>query len=831
MSAAPNGSSTHFTFTLEESINYHIRYSLGKEKRDLAPRDMFRAVALAVRDQLVDKMLETEQRYDRANAKRLYYLSIEFLMGRSLGNNLHNLGIYQYCRDLLLRMGVDLDEVEESENDAALGNGGLGRLAACFLDSLATLGMPGYGVGINYEYGLFKQEMDDGYQREKPDNWLAYGTPWEIERPDEAHIIPIYGRIEHSVDRNGQYNPMWLDWRVLIGVPYDMPIVGYRGDTVNLLRLYSARSSHDFDIQIFNTGDYFRAVEQKMASETVSKVLYPPDSFEAGQELRLLQEYFLVACAMRDIVARYLKNHAAFNQFPSKVAIQLNDTHPALAVAELMRILVDERDLPWETAWDIAQATFAYTNHTLLPESLEKWPVALMEHVVPRHLQIIYEINQRFLRHVTSVWGKDDERARRMSIVDEGPPKQVRMAHLAIVGSHSINGVAELHSELVRTRLVPDFYNLMPERFNNKTNGITQRRWLLKANPSLASLISATIGDGWLTDLDRLKELESYAEDEGFRCEFRKIKRGNKETLARVIKETTRLAVDVDSLFDVQVKRIHEYKRQLLNVMHIIHQYLCLAEDNSQSVVPRTYIFAGKAAPGYGAAKNIIKLINSIGRLVNEHPRVRGLLKVVFIPDYRVSLAEKIIPAADLSEQISTAGKEASGTGNMKFALNGALTIGTLDGANIEIMQEVGRDNIFIFGLTADEIQTMREHHSYNPFDFYKADHRIRRVMDSFESNLFCPREPGLFAWINQRIMGGGDEYFHLADLSRYIETQVTVGEEFRTVTSWSRKAVLNVARIGKFSSDRTVREYAKEIWDIHDERGPRTDTSNHIGC
>jgi starch phosphorylase len=777
---------------------------------------MFQAVALAVRDRLMDKMLETEQRYERADAKQLYYLSIEFLIGRSLGNNLHNLGIYDFCREMLLEMGVDLDEVEESEDDAALGNGGLGRLAACFLDSLATLGMPGYGVGINYEYGLFKQELDDGYQREKPDNWLAYGTPWEIERPDEARIIPVYGRIEHSVDRNGQYNPMWLDWRVLIGVPYDMLIVGYRGETVNFLRLYAARSSHDFDIQIFNAGDYFRAVEQKMASETISKVLYPSDSIEAGQELRLLQEYFLVACAMRDIVARYLKNHHTLDQFPSKVAIQLNDTHPALAVAELMRILVDERDLPWETAWNITQATFGYTNHTLLPESLEKWPVALVEHVVPRHLQIIYEINQRFLGRVASVWPEDDERACRMSIIDEGPPKQVRMAHLAIVGSHSINGVAELHSELVRTRLVPDFYQLMPERFNNKTNGVTQRRWLLKANPPLARLISTTIGDGWLTDFHRLRELESYAEDEGFRYEFQKIKRANKDRLAKVIKETTRLTVDPDSLFDIQVKRIHEYKRQLLNVMHIIHEYFCLAEDTSEFVVPRTYIFAGKAAPGYWAAKSIIKLINSVARLVNENPRVRGLLKVVFIPDYKVSLAEKIIPAADLSEQISTAGKEASGTGNMKFVMNGALTIGTLDGANIEIMQEVGGDNIFIFGLTADEIQTMRERQLYNPWDYYRVDARVRRVMDSFKSDLFCPGEPGLFAWIYQSIMVGGDEYFHLADLPGYIEAQVRAGEEFRHPTVWSRKAILNIARIGKFSSDRTISEYARAIWNIH---------------
>lgn len=817
MSAAVTRPSTNIPFTLEESINYHIRYSLGKERLNLLPRDLFKAVALAVRDRLLDKMLETEQRYEHADAKRLYYLSIEFLMGRSLGNNLFNLGIYDLCRRVLLGMGVDLDEVEESEDDAALGNGGLGRLAACFLDSLATLGMPGYGVGINYEFGLFKQEVDNGYQTEKPDNWLAYGTPWEIERPDKAHVIPVYGQIEHSVDRYGHYNPMWLDWRVLIGVPHDMPIVGYGGETVNFLRLYSARASHDFDVQIFNQGDYLRAVEQKIASETISKVLYPQDSIEAGQELRLLQEYFLVACAMRDIVATYLKNHHTLDQFPSKVAIQLNDTHPALAVAELMRILVDERDLPWETAWNITEATFGYTNHTLLPESLEKWPVALVGHVIPRHLQIIYEINHRFLGRVASVWPNDDERARRMSIIDEGSPKQVRMAHLAIVGSHSVNGVAQLHSELIRTKLVPELYELMPERFNNKTNGVTQRRWLLKANQPLARLISATIGDRWLMDLDRLRDLERYAEDEGFRCEFRRIKRANKARLARIVKETTRLEIDPDSLFDIQAKRIHEYKRQLLNVMHIIHEYFCLTEDNSESIVPRTYIFAGKAAPGYWAAKNIIKLINSVARLVNESPKVRGLLKVVFVPDYKVSLAEKIIPAADLSEQISTAGTEASGTGNMKFSMNGALTIGTLDGANIEIMQEVGADNIFIFGLTADEIQKMRERHSYDPWDYYRVDPRIRRVMDAFKSDLFCPGEPNLFAWIFRRIIVEGDEYFHLADLPGYIEAQAGAGKEFGQPAVWSRKAILNVARIGKFSSDRTVREYARAIWEICD--------------
>jgi len=802
---------------LQESVLLHARYSLGKDWQSLSARDRFQAVALAVRDRCIDGMLETERLYQQSDVKRLYYLSIEFLMGRALGNNLRNLGIYERCREALLQSGVDLDEVEESEADAALGNGGLGRLAACFLDSLATMGLPGYGYGINYEFGLFRQEIDNGYQKEKPDNWLADGTPWEIERPSEACLVPVYGRIEHAVDRTGEYNPMWMDWRVLLGVPRDVPIAGYGGRTVNFLRLYTARASREFDMRIFNEGDYLKAVEQKMASETVSKVLYPPDSVGIGQELRLIQEYFLVACAIRDIVRRYLDHHDSFETFPSRVAIQLNDTHPALAVAELMRILVDENDLPWERAWEITQQTFAYTNHTLLPEALEHWPVALLERVLPRHLQIIYEINRRFLAQVASTWPGDGGRLARMSLIEEGAQKQLRAAHLAIVGSHSVNGVAALHSELIKTRLIPDFYELWPAKFNNKTNGVTQRRWLLGANPLLAELITRTIGDGWITRLDRLKALEAYAEDEGFQREFRRIKRCNKDRLAAIIKETTRVRVDPDSLFDIQVKRIHEYKRQLLNVMRIIHEYLCLIEDHREPTTPRTYIFAGKAAPGYWAAKQIIKLINNVARIVNRDARAEGKIKVVFIPDYRVSLAEKIIPAADVSEQISTAGKEASGTSNMKFAMNGALTVGTLDGANIEIMEEVGRDNIYIFGREAGEIEEMLRQGSYNPRDYYQHDAVIERIMESFNSDIFCPDEPQLFSWIHRTILDGGDPYFHLADLPSYLAVQETAGREFKQPAVWARKAILNVARIGKFSSDRTILEYAKEIWGMVD--------------
>jgi starch phosphorylase len=798
----------------EDVLRRHLRCSLGKRWEQVSTRDLFMATALTVRDWMVESMLATEERYQKADAKRLYYLSMEFLLGRSLTNNLSNLGLLEECREVLSAMGVDVEEVQENESDAALGNGGLGRLAACCLDSLATLGMPGFGYGINYEYGLFKQEIEAGYQKEQPDNWLGHGTPWLIERPEEACLVPVYGRLEPR-HRAGLPASRWVDSQVLIGLPYDMPIVGYGGRTTNFLRLYSARSSHEFDMQIFNQGDYLKAVELKIASEIISKVLYPSDSVRAGRELRLVQEYFLVACAIQDIVRRYLSSHRGFERFPDKVAIQLNDTHPALAVAELMRVLIDEHEVPWESAWEITQATMGYTNHTLLPEALEKWPVSLLEYVLPRHLQLIYEINHRFLERVAAVWPNDVERLRRMSLIEEGEHKQVRMAHLAIVGSHAVNGVAELHTELVKTTLVPDFYQLWPERFHNKTNGVTQRRWLLQANPLLADLIRGCIGDGWITDLDKLRALESYVDDTGFQDAFRRIKRANKARLAQVIKATTQIGVDPDSLFDIQVKRIHEYKRQLLNVMHIIHEYLSLIEDHREPTVPRTYVFAGKAAPGYWAAKQIIKLINNVAQVINGDPRAQGCMKVVFIPDYRVSLAEKIIPAADLSEQISTAGKEASGTGNMKFAMNGALTIGTLDGANIEIAREVGRENIYIFGLSAEEIRRMRQESSYRPRDYCRRYPHLKRILDALKANVFCPFEPGLFTWIYQALLDDGDEYFHLADLPSYLEVHEQAGREFNDQGHWSRKAISNVARIGKFSSDRTVREYARDIWHI----------------
>lgn len=800
---------------LEESIRHHARYSLGKEWNELTPKELFNALSLAVRDRLVDNMLDTEKRYKSAKAKQIYYLSMEFLIGRSLENNLSNLGLMEICEQVFSSLGLNLKDVIEEEYDAALGNGGLGRLAACFLDSLASLGYPGYGYGINYEYGLFKQEINQGYQEEKPDHWKAFGTPWQIERTDEVCMIPVYGQVVNTQDREGNYNPMWLDWKIIMGVPCDMPVVGFGGKTVNYLRLFSARSSEEFDIKIFNKGDYLKAVEQKVTSERISKVLYPSDSIDVGRELRLIQEYFLVACSLQDIVRNYLKTYDTFDEFPNKVALQLNDTHPALAVAELMRILVDEHQLPWEIAWEITQSSLAYTNHTLLPEALETWPVFLLRKVIPRHLEIIYEINRRFLKVATSIWPGDREKIKKVSIISDTSDRFVRMANLAIVGSHSVNGVSELHSELITTSLVPEFFQIWPKKFNNKTNGVTQRRWLLQSNPKLAHLITNVIGDGWITELEQLKGLESVYQDSEFQKNFMEIKRDNKIKLANTIKKTNLITVDPDSIFDVQIKRIHEYKRQLLNVLHIIHQYLMIVEDDTPPPVPKTYIFAGKAAPGYWVAKQFIKLINSVAKVINYDPRVNQYLKVAFIPDYRVTLAEEIIPAADLSEQISTAGREASGTGNMKFAMNGAITIGTLDGANIEIREEVGEDNIFIFGLTAEEIEEMSSFHSYDSTEYYYNEPYIKRVMDTLNSDLFCEDEPGLFTWIFRSLLEQGDEYFLLADLMSYIKAQQTASEVYQNTQLWSEKAILNVARIGKFSSDRTIREYAKDIWNI----------------
>jgi starch phosphorylase len=810
---------------LRDAIRWHITHTLATTPHRLTPPALLRALCLAIRDRSVERMLESERRYEEAGAKRLYYLSMEFLIGRSLNKNLINLRLIDECRSIVREFGSSLESVSETEIDAALGNGGLGRLAACFLDSLATLEMPGYGYGINYEFGMFRQEIRGGEQVELPDNWRTYPSPWMIERPTEAILIPFHGHVEHTRDRDGNYNPMWLDWNVVIGVPHDMPIVGYGGRTVNYLRLYSARASREVDMTIFNEGDYIKAVNQKVTSETISKILYPSDSILAGRELRLMQEYFLVTCAVRDMVDRYEKleqktrragsGSALYDNFPDRVAVQLNDTHPTLAIVELMRVLIDEKDVPWEKAWEIIEATFGYTNHTLMPEALERWPVPLFEQILPRHLEIIYEINQRFLDRVKGRWPGDAARVTRMSLIEEGPVKQVRMANLAIAGSHSVNGVAEVHSRLVATELVPDFYQLWPQKFNNKTNGVTPRRWLLGCNPELSSLITGKIGTEWITDLDRLRDLLPLAEDPDFQNKFQTVKRHNKQHLAAQIRDDTGLSVDPESLFDVQVKRIHEYKRQLLNVLHIVHEYLQLADDGKQPSPPRTFLFAGKAAPGYHAAKRIIRLINDVARVVNGDPRVGGSMRVVFMPDYRVTLAERIIPAADLSEQISTAGTEASGTSNMKFAMNGALTIGTLDGANIEIREEVGAENVFIFGLTVDQVREIHSKRSYQPMEIYRQSESVRRIVNSFKDGRFSTHSHDQHAWVWQKLLDPNEPYLHLADLDFYLQAHSQAARLYLDQPTWTAKAIRTVAKVGKFSSDRTIREYARDIWGI----------------
>lgn len=800
---------------LSNTILHYLRFDCGTTLDAATTGDLSRAVTLGVRELLIDGLLQTDERYGRQQSKRLYYLSMEFLIGRSLGNTLCNLGIFELLRDSLASMGVDFEEIREQERDASLGNGGLGRLAACFLDSLATLNLPGFGYGLNYEFGLFRQEIANGYQLEKPDRWDNTHSPWLIARPDHRCRIPVYGRIEHATDQKKHYAPIWLDQKYIIGVPYDMPVVGFGGRTVNFLRLFTARGSDEFDDRIDDDNDYLQAIRRKITSESVSKVLYPLDADIQGREMRLLQEYFLIACSVQDIIRTYLKTNDGFAAFPEKTAIQLNGTNLALAVAELMRCLVDEHGIYWDTAWDITKAVCAFTSHSMLPETLEKWPVQMFEKILPRHLQIIFEINHRFLEEVKVHFLEDENAPTRMSLIEEAGGRQIEMAHLAIVGSHSVNGVASLHSRLLRTMLFPDFAAMWPEKFNNKTNGVTQRRWLLKANPHLSALISETIGDDWISNLDALGRLEEFAGDPVFQAGFQGARDANKRQLAAIIFETTGVLVDPDSLFDVQIKRIHEYKRQLLHVLHIIHTYLVIIEDGVLPSAPRTHIFAGKAAPGYTMAKLIIKLINNVAQVVNMDARVQDSLKVIMLPDFRVSLAERIIPAADLSEQISTAGMEASGTSSMKLALNGALTIATRDGAIGEIMEEVGREHMFIFGLSAEDVEEMRTENSYDPWDYYANNPAVRRAVDCLDSDIFCQEEPGLFRDIFSAIMHRGDYYFLLADLQSYIDVQMQVGALYTRSSHWAEKAILNMARVGKFSSDRTIRQYAAEIWNL----------------
>jgi starch phosphorylase len=798
---------------LEEQIRRHVRYTLAREWEQLEPAQILDAVALAVRDYLVEAALETERRWNATGAKRVYYLSIEYMIGRSLSNNLRNLGLFELCQTTLSRLGVDLNDVLEREPDAALGNGGLGRLAACFLDSMATMGYAGMGYGINYEHGLFRQAFIDGQQVERPENWRLFGTPWLISRPEEAVAVPLYGKVVHGSTVGGQYNPVWNGWRLVLGVPADMPIVGYGGRTVTFLRLYSALSPQDYDMGVFQHGDYLKAVERKIADETISKVLYPSDSAESGRELRLRQEYFFVACAIRDIVRKFEATGRPLSELPDRVAIQLNDTHPALAIAEMMRLLVDDRGVAWCDAWDITQKVFGFTNHTLMPEALETWSTSLLESVVPRHLLIIYEINRRFIEHVRTLWPGDTERMRRVSLLTPDAPTKIRMAHLAIVGSHSVNGVSRLHSELVKRELVPDFAELFPERFNNKTNGVTPRRWILCANPKLAALLTSAIGVEWVRDFERVRGIEPLADDAEFRAKFAAVKLANKARLATIIKDQCGVNADAGSLFDVHIKRIHEYKRQLLNALRIAHDYLRIVEDGQIPAVPRTYIFAGKAALGYDAAKQIIRVILAMAAHINRDRKASRHMRVAFLPDYRVTLAEQIIPAADLSEQISTAGMEASGTGNMKLAMNGALMICTRDGANLEIADAVGREHVFEFGLTVDEVHRRKWEGLHHPHELLDTDDQLRRVMKSFETALWSPKDPGLSQWVWDRLVNRGDEFMLLADFRDYVEAQDRAAGRYSDADAWNRSAILNVARMGPFSSDRSIREYAEDIW------------------
>jgi starch phosphorylase len=800
--------------SIERCFATHLTYSLAKDEYSATDRDIYESISLTVRDRLIDGWIKTQQAYYNHDVKRLYYLSMEFLVGRTLGNALINLDMYRNTHKAMKEVGYSLEELRDIEWDAGLGNGGLGRLASCFLDSLATLAYPAYGYGIRYEYGIFQQKIKDGYQVEYPDNWLRYGNPWEISRPEYLFPVHYGGKVASFKDIQGVERHEWVDTEEIMAMAHDTPVPGYGNNTVNTMRLWSAKSTREFNFHHFNDGDYQRAVSEKAESETISKVLYPNDNVMQGKELRLKQEYFLVTASLQDIIRRYKKDHETFDEFADKVAIQLNDTHPALAIPELMRLLIDIEKIPWEKAWDITIKTFGYTNHTVLPEALERWSLGLVQKLLPRHLVIIYEINARFLTELKKKFPNDLKRLSRMSIVEEGEDKNIRMANLCIIGSHSVNGVAALHTKILKDSVFRDFYELWPERFNNKTNGITQRRWLKLCNWELADLITETIGDKWITDLFELKKLEKHASDKKFKKRFAEIKHANKVRFAEYIKETTGIEVDADSLFDCQVKRLHEYKRQLLNILHVITMYNRIKDNPSGSFVPRTVIFSGKAAPGYYMAKLIIKLANAVAEIVNNDAEITGKLKVVFVENYSVSIAEKLIPSADLSEQISTAGMEASGTGNMKFALNGALTIGTLDGANVEMKEEVGDENIFIFGLTAEEVTRLR-YSGYNPREYFHRNIELRKVIEMIESGFFSPEQPDLFSPIVKSLLDYGDQYMLLADFDSYIKKQEEVSRAYCDQETWITMAILNVARMGKFSSDRTIKEYADGIWGI----------------
>jgi starch phosphorylase len=797
------------------SVIRHLHSTLGTDENKANNHAWWKAVCATMQEQVLEGLRKTQKSHYFNDTRAVHYFSAEFLMGRLLSNNLQNFGLFDIANGALNEMGVNLSDVLEEEPDMALGNGGLGRLAACFIDSLATMDLPAIGYGIHYENGLFRQEIQGGSQIERPDSWRDYGNPWEICRPESIQEVPLYGYVETLYGKNGRIQKEWHPGSIVKGIPWDIPVVGFGGKTVNVLRLWQSKSSGYFNWDVFNAGGYVDAQRENIQAETISKVLYPNDETEAGKELRLIQQYFFCACSLKDIIRRYKRAHGDdWSRFTEQVVIQLNDTHPAISIPELMRILVDRAQLDWDDAWAICTKVFAYTNHTLLPEALEKWPARMFEKILPRHLEIIYEINHRFMKEVDKKWPGNNAIKAKLSIVEEGSEKMVRMGHLSVIGSFAVNGVAELHSRLVKENLFPEFDQLWPGKLTNVTNGITPRRWLKACNPLLSKLIEKKIGTDWPTDLDKLQGLVAYADNKTFQKQFMQVKLRNKQLLAEVIKSTLDIDVDINAIFDVQIKRLHEYKRQHLNLLHILALYRRILENPNYDMHPRVFIFGAKAAPGYKLAKDIIYAINKVADKINNDARVNKLLKVVFLPNYRVSLAEKMIPAADLSEQISTAGKEASGTGNMKLALNGALTIGTLDGANIEIAEEVGDDNILIFGMTVDEVNSLKAK-GYKPYDYYYKNAEIKGILDWLETDYFTPGKPGALASIKQSLLEGGDQYMVLADFDAYSEAQKEVDIAYRDKERWARMAIINTAKMGKFTSDRSIRDYVERIWKL----------------
>ncbi len=801
------------SFSISNQFAEHLEFSLVKDRYTVTGDDAYYALSLAIRDRLVRRWIRTQRVYQDKGPKRIYYLSLEYLMGRLLGNALINLDYYQECFDILKKDGYSLEDILDFEPDMGLGNGGLGRLAACYLDSMATLELPAFGYGIRYEYGIFKQEIENGYQVEYSDNWLSKGNPWDILRRNLVYRVKFYGKIVTKPNSDGTFSFDWVDTKDVLAVAYDVPVPGYGNNTVNNLRLWQAKACSDFEFSDFNRGNYVEAVAQKNDGETISKVLYPNDTYVEGKFLRLKQQYFFVSATLQDIIRKYKIDHKTYDQFAEKNCVQLNDTHPVIAIPELLRILIDEEKFTWEKAWAITSKTFAYTNHTVVPEALEEWPERIIAELLPRHLQIIYEVNRRFLEEVKKTYSTDENVLTKLSIISGGNEKRVRMANLAIVGCFAVNGVAALHTEILKKRIFPDFYNMYPKKFLNVTNGITPRRWLKSANPALSALISDKIGNDWIKDLSNLKKLEKFAKDKQFIESWQNVKWLNKKLLMDYIETENGIKINADSIFDVQIKRFHEYKRQLLNVFHIITLYNRIKSNPKLKMVPRTIIFGGKAAPAYFAAKMVIKLITSVAEIVNNDPEIGDKLKVVFLKNYSVSLAEKIIPASDLSEQISMAGLEASGTGNMKFALNGALTIGTMDGANVEIREEVGDENIFIFGLLADEVVKLKSG-SYNPKSYYEKNKNLKQVVDMIASNFFNPKEPGIFDDVIRGLINV-DYYCLFADYQSYIDAQDKVSKLYLDQTEWTKKSIFNVSRVAKFSSDRSVDEYAKKIWKV----------------